>query len=231
MKKIGMLLLTAMISVCSCFSVLAGTWRQQSQGWQYDLGEADYAKNGWNWIEGKCYYFNSDGYCLINTTTPDGYQVGADGAWIVDGVVQTQGEQSVSTSGVFQFSPPSDYQFYGQKDMFTMYIHNNNTALIWVYDINLDYDVSELCEKSGEIVDTLLDYIFADELGVYTAKTQCQFESGIWVRYDYNHDPFMNTSGTATIYARIDGSDFDMVVFLGALSGIDTNAVMNSSVK
>ena len=30
------------------------------------------------------------GYCLLNTTTPDGYVVNPVGAWIVDGVVQTR---------------------------------------------------------------------------------------------------------------------------------------------
>ena len=42
---------------------------------------------GWHQIDGKWYYFHeiSDGtrgHLLTNTTTPDGYQVGADGAWI-----------------------------------------------------------------------------------------------------------------------------------------------------
>lgn len=42
---------------------------------------------GWNLIDGKWYYFNekSDGFkgtLLTDTTTPDGYQVDADGVWI-----------------------------------------------------------------------------------------------------------------------------------------------------
>ena len=42
---------------------------------------------GWHEIEGKWYYFNdisdgTKGRLLTNTTTPDGYQVGADGAWV-----------------------------------------------------------------------------------------------------------------------------------------------------
>lgn len=42
---------------------------------------------GWQLIDGKWYYFSevkdsTEGMMLSNTTTPDGYQVGADGAWI-----------------------------------------------------------------------------------------------------------------------------------------------------
>ena len=38
----------------------------------------------------ECYYFDWNGYCLLNTVTPDGYRVNENGAWIVDGVVQVQ---------------------------------------------------------------------------------------------------------------------------------------------
>ena len=42
---------------------------------------------GWQLLNNKWYYFNpvSDGTrgrLFVNTTTPDGYKVGADGAWI-----------------------------------------------------------------------------------------------------------------------------------------------------
>ena len=32
--------------------------------------------------EGNWYYLGPDGVMLTNTTTPDGYRVGADGVWI-----------------------------------------------------------------------------------------------------------------------------------------------------
>lgn len=67
-------------------------------GWKHD-GENTYYLHtvsdgtrgrmytGWNQINSVWYYFNtisggSKGALLKNTTTPDGYQVGADGAWI-----------------------------------------------------------------------------------------------------------------------------------------------------
>lgn len=55
----------------------------------------------WQWIDGngdgiaECYYMEN-GTALTNATTPDGYQVDGTGAWIVDGVVQTQGTGQVS---------------------------------------------------------------------------------------------------------------------------------------
>ena len=55
---------------------------------------------GWQWIDtdangvSECYYVGDDGAVLKNTTTPDGYLVNEQGAWIVDGVVQTQAAQA-----------------------------------------------------------------------------------------------------------------------------------------
>ena len=55
---------------------------------------------GWQWIMGAdgkyhCYYLNpfhngSYGACLLNTITPDGYTVNANGEWTVNGVVQSK---------------------------------------------------------------------------------------------------------------------------------------------
>jgi len=50
----------------------------------------------WQWIDGnndgiaECYYFDRAGYMLANTSTPDGYQVNASGAWVQNGAVQTK---------------------------------------------------------------------------------------------------------------------------------------------
>lgn len=50
-----------------------------------DDGTLGSMRTGWQMIDGKAYYFNtmsdgSLGRLLVNTTTPDGYKVGADGA-------------------------------------------------------------------------------------------------------------------------------------------------------
>ncbi len=49
----------------------------------------------WQWLDGngdgiaECYAFDREGWMYAGTTTPDGYIVNADGAWTLDGVVQT----------------------------------------------------------------------------------------------------------------------------------------------
>lgn len=47
-----------------------------------DASQAGAMQTGWVQVEDKWYYFGTDGAALVNTTTPDGYQVGADGVMI-----------------------------------------------------------------------------------------------------------------------------------------------------
>lgn len=77
-----------------------GQWKKNDTGWWWERINGSYPTNAWVWIDGnndgkaECYYFDSVGYMLANTTTPDGYTVNADGAWTQNGVVQTQGTNS-----------------------------------------------------------------------------------------------------------------------------------------
>lgn len=73
-------------------------WRQDDNGRWYAT-QADGSTwffACWQWLDGnqdgtaECYCFDDHGYIYADTTTPDGYTVNADGAWTVDGVVQTK---------------------------------------------------------------------------------------------------------------------------------------------
>lgn len=106
-KQIVIMAVTGVMTLGVAFSAFAGQWQVNTNGWWYDNGNGSYPANGWNWIDGngdgiaECYYFDQYGYCLINTTTPDGYSVDGNGAWILNGAIQSKnvGNGNPDTSG------------------------------------------------------------------------------------------------------------------------------------
>ena len=91
-----------LLSAIPTFSVgfTKGTSRD---AWWYDLGNENYLRTTWQWIDtdndgvAECYYFDANGWMYTNTTTPDGYTVDENGAWTVDSVVQTRDVQEEYT--------------------------------------------------------------------------------------------------------------------------------------
>lgn len=103
-KRFLALALAVMTMLSLTIPVSAAVWKQDNTGWWYQEDNGSYPANTWKWIDGnndgiaECYYFNENGYMLSNTTTPDGYQVNATGAWVVNGVVQTQATGSTGNA-------------------------------------------------------------------------------------------------------------------------------------
>lgn len=63
-------------------SYAVNEWKQVWDNWYY-FGEDGISKqNTWAEIDGKWYYFDEWSRMLHDTTTPDGYYVGPDGAWV-----------------------------------------------------------------------------------------------------------------------------------------------------
>ncbi len=111
-------LMAAAMSIAMAGTAFAG-WQQDGARWRWQQEDGSYFTNTWQWLDGnqdgiaECYYFGADGYMLANTTTPDGYQVNAEGAWTVNGIVKTnaaaqnaagnaaaQGAAGVDASGI-----------------------------------------------------------------------------------------------------------------------------------
>ena len=90
MKKAITIVIATATMASQAMTAMAAEWKQNEIGYWYQEDNGLYPTNSWKWINGKCYYFDSNGYMLANTTTPDGYTVDATGAWTVNGAVQTQ---------------------------------------------------------------------------------------------------------------------------------------------
>lgn len=91
-KRLGFLI-GSVLSLACCFTSFAG-WRSDGNGWWFDNGNGTWPASCWLWVDGnqdgqaECYYFQQNGYILTNASTPDGYTVDGNGAWVVNGVVQ-----------------------------------------------------------------------------------------------------------------------------------------------
>lgn len=82
-KQYAAAILAAVMTVGNIVPSFAGQWQ-----WQDVNGDGI----------SECYYYDDNGIMLTNTTTPDGYTVDSNGAWVVNGVVQTQTSGTASNT-------------------------------------------------------------------------------------------------------------------------------------
>lgn len=104
----------AAMVISMSLTAFAGEWEADATGWRYIEKDGTYPVSQWVWIDNdndgtaECYCFDENGYCFMAATTPDHYTVNENGAWTVDGVVQTkqvgiQEAESVSIVDLSQF--------------------------------------------------------------------------------------------------------------------------------
>ena len=67
-------------------SMVTGWIQTLDNKWYFTIDDKNIREGqmvfGWYNVHGTWYYFTADGSMLVNDITPDGYQVGADGAWV-----------------------------------------------------------------------------------------------------------------------------------------------------
>ncbi len=120
--------LAAVMTVGVASTAMAGEWKKDSKGWWWQNDDGSYPTSSWQWLDGnkdgvaEYYYFDSTGYMLENTKTPDGNSVNADGAWVIDGVVQTQTTAVAATP--VQNEQPAVGQTY-TDDYSGTYVYND----------------------------------------------------------------------------------------------------------
>ena len=88
--------ITIAVTILGATPAYAGQWMQDSAGWWWQNDDGSYPTSEWRWLDGnndgvsEKYYFGADGYMLSNGAAPDGQLVDGSGAWIENGVVQTE---------------------------------------------------------------------------------------------------------------------------------------------
>ena len=87
MKKRATLLITICITLLLSMTAFAktGNWIQAADGrWWFQCSDGSYPHSGWEVIDNVYYYFDSNGWMLQGTWTPDYYWVDQNGAWNPD---------------------------------------------------------------------------------------------------------------------------------------------------
>lgn len=237
MRKKWMVGLTAgLLSLGMAMTSLAAEWKQDETGWWYQNDDGSYLKDGWHWVDGRCYYFDGNGYCLINTSTPDGYTVDASGAWTVDGVVQTKQEDNGGEEvqvGSLTFVVPEGFSRIGSGDMAQMQIYGDEEANVAV---GVAAEAIKDVEGYEGLLDVLGEYVLdmaMAEMGTVEEKTTCQFPTGTWYRYRYSDADLgaWDFPGRAYFYGRISGAELQIVLVGGDVSADDSDAVMANNIR
>ena len=151
--------LAAAISLGSVMTSFAG-WQLDTNGYWWQNDDGSYPTNSWQWLDGngdgvaECYYFDGNGYMLANTTTPDGYQVNADGAWVELGIVRTRPAETptpIETSE--NGSIPSGYNEDGISNIVIDMLEHTRAE-------NAKYGESRTDDAGGDT------YVFYDNYGL-----------------------------------------------------------------
>ena len=155
------LFMAVTLSVSMSMTALAGQWKQSGTDWKYEDNGS--CLTGWQWIDGKCYYFDGNGYMLSNTTTPDGYQVDASGAWVVNGVVQTQGTTAENNANYDPAHPLA-----GMVDAWNLRLTDENQSRNVICDWNVHAMLTN--QMSQYLAAPVGDYVDARGNHIYTTQ-------------------------------------------------------------
>lgn len=160
----------------------AGQWQHDEIGWRYQNDDGTY-KTGWHQdVDGKWYYLdNQTTYMLVNTVTPDGYSVSADGVWENEGtetVDETENYDNKIEFDLTTYSNPGGLHEFGYSIPVKAYYNNEYdnvyTGKIKVKKIELSKDGIPFIAFSG------------DEKDVYVLNAKCRyvFEDGTYIDKD-----------------------------------------------
>ena len=141
-KQYAAAILAAVMTVGNIFPSFAGQWQ-----WQDVNGDGI----------SECYYYDDNGAMLTNTTTPDGYTVDSNGAWVVNGVVQTQASGTASNTVNHNAGYDPAHPLAGKIDEWNLRLPYNMVGPMYICNSNVQ------AMLTGQ-----MDQYFAEPVGYYT---------------------------------------------------------------
>ena len=93
-------ILTLLFCLLGSITSFAGEWIQNDVSWSYIKEDGSHSENEWLEIGNRYYYFNSDGYMLTNSITPDEHWIGNDGYWISDSGINQEAMAEKRLKGI-----------------------------------------------------------------------------------------------------------------------------------
>ena len=195
-------------------------WKKDGKGWWYqDRGW--YPKNRWLWVDGKCYYFYSNGY-LATATTIKGSKVNASGAWVSEWGDYVLSKHSVGKSSegttthvIAKDVTPYSYEVIPLLEPFNEWYYimtdNPDPSTFAFKDANTKYVDEE--STYGTISPTTT--IYADVVYENTATGRV---AGGYIAYGSGVD-----GGELTLCSRVfDPDDEEAAIWGGAYKMVDT---------
>jgi hypothetical protein len=201
MKKNGLFFAAAMIAAMSIMAY-AGSWQSDANGWWYQNDDGSWPADQWVWIDGnqdgiaECYRFDGSGYCLINTTTPDGYTVDGNGAWTQNGQVQTRAAQTSADSSADQVNLSDTFRVYGSKQVIFAYDAVDKGDY---YEMNAT--IYKKFPEGDENVDHF-DAVIRVRKNTVVNWGHPDVNNGKWIRSDVTLDEYAWESGRSKIFTR-----------------------------
>lgn len=232
-KQLALLIAAGVMVLGSSFTALAGEWKQDNAGWWWQRDDGSYPRNQWEWLDGnrdgisECYYFDSNGYMLTNTTTPDNFTVNESGAWVENGYAKMMkaGRPAAKISGLTVVAPEG-YVLQQTEEGYIAAASSDGQIVLTanagaVHNNALTYLNEEGKEKT---MDTSVQMI----LGTDYQKEKVSLISGEWYRYN---QPDAANDMMLSLYMRYTDTEIHAVTVIASPLNTDTNAVMNAAVQ
>lgn len=172
-RKMMTAALTAAMALSMGVTAFAGQWTLDNQVWRWTDDDGTSPKNEWRWLDGnqdgiaECYYFDGEGTLAVNQETPDHYMVNNDGAWVVNGVVQTQVMEKESDEDDWNYDRESLTGYYYNEDGegLEIYVGQEDGLVGWYYDEDGDLEKIYTFKKVNDVT-------YRDANGSRTIKLQ-----------------------------------------------------------